>query len=1277
MSNIRLKAITVEPSQDLLIKNGNIRISQTTPSTSVATGAMIIEGGIAISCSTLGYSSTNGGALTVAGSVGIVRDAFLGGNLGLENPSGTLSLAGTFSPRLFFDSVTGANMYISTDGINQNINVTPSNVSILTKMSATGQVSLLSTSTATSVTAGGSLTVSGGFSLAKNMIIGGNSQLNDGLIVKTIDNSANHIEMLNQSSQLSTLGINSSGNLIMENQSSVLVKADSGNITFNVSTSDKLKIDQTTSTFYNTISAQDFISSGLLFLSNTSGNALSMTGGILTNGTIDTQQLKVNTLVDSNKNKIVLYNSTNSTTIGTTVGNMLLSTTFTSGSFIFQNGSTDSVSVIGSKINLKGISQSYSIFESETVGCLAIQSQTIATPSILRLFTSDGDGLDDLEINLVSKGLPGTTITEYMKLGYTSASGLYSLYSYGKMQIGVSGFPSQIILSTSGSISTGTTSPVSMYNLSLSSTTQALSSTEGGSLSVSGGGAFNGTLFVKDTLNVGTLKINSTSASSIFSNLNSNPNFYFGSTSTTNTQASISVLTNSETKTGTYSGLSIDTGINSFIDTFTFHTVSDVGSTRKNMLFTTNNTTSQLYLSTTGNVGIYTSSPSSTLTVAGSLTALQSTLSSLTLTGTLNVQGNSSTFANAVLINGIVDFSTQANFHGMVSVSDQTDATFGSASISTLGGIYATKKIYTETDVALKGNLIGRSGTFSTLGSLNITENLNVVGAGAGISTFQSTQNSTSITSGSLILKGGLAVTKDIFLNGQQLNAGITTFSASGDLIRFTDFYSKKRYSIGRGNVNDNFKLSRYDSNENFLEDTFEISSTTGSVILNNATISAGTSGSLIVKGGITIVSTTDATSTTSGGTFTSLGGMSVQKSLIVGGDTFFNSTTASTLPVNGAVTIAGGLGVQGNFNLLGNAVINGNLTISGSTTSVASTNLTLADNLFVLNSGPSGSKDSGILIERFQMDNDTGSGDVVADTPALSGVFPGQGGMTTSQVKLGSSFSSVDSFYNGWWIEITSGFSNNQVRKITAYDGTNRIATLSSIWTSQNPSIGDSFNLYNKPLVGLVYSEIRDRFEFGSTLKDPGNPGTVSFTDSIGMFAKNISVGSTTTSIDKLTGSLITNGGIAINTTVDSVNSSSGSGLTVAGGASIAKTLYIGNRLVVNGIDVTPGVNDIPIVTFSGQNNVSNQDITGAVFGSSVWGFDLYLLARVVATTNSYSNYHIRGINRETSWEIITEYVGDSTLQFNITTSGQLQYTSFNYPGFVSLNMRFKAYTE
>jgi hypothetical protein len=99
---------------------------------------------------------------------------------------------------------------------------------------------------------------------------------------------------------------------------------------------------------------------------------------------------------------------------------------------------------------------------------------------------------------------------------------------------------------------------------------------------------------------------------------------------------------------------------------------------------------------------------------------------------------------------------------------------------------------------------------------------------------------------------------------------------------------------------------------------------------------------------------------------------------------------------------------------------------------------------------------------------------------------------------------------------------------------------------------------------------------------------------------------------------------------------------------------------------------------TFVAKNNQSTfTNITGLVFDNSVWSFDIYFCAQIKLTvgSNLYANFHIRGVNKDTSWEIVKTYVGDDTgIQFHITDFGQIQYTTPNFPNTSSITFKWRA---
>ena len=155
---------------------------------------------------------------------------------------------------------------------------------------------------------------------------------------------------------------------------------------------------------------------------------------------------------------------------------------------------------------------------------------------------------------------------------------------------------------------------------------------------------------------------------------------------------------------------------------------------------------------------------------------------------------------------------------------------------------------------------------------------------------------------------------------------------------------------------------------------------------------------------------------------------------------------------------------------------------------------------------------------------------------------------------------------------------------------------------------------------------------------------------------------------------------GIYILNTQNSTSLTAGGCITILGGASINKDVLIGGSLIFpNQNNFTLNPNDLlSTINFTAGQNQTSQTITNLSFSSNTWGFDVYLSARVIASTNLYGNYHIRGVNKGSSWSISYNLTGDNTgVIFNITTSGQLVYTSPTYPSFSSLTFKYKSITN
>ena len=234
-------------------------------------------------------------------------------------------------------------------------------------------------------------------------------------------------------------------------------------------------------------------------------------------------------------------------------------------------------------------------------------------------------------------------------------------------------------------------------------------------------------------------------------------------------------------------------------------------------------------------------------------------------------------------------------------------------------------------------------------------------------------------------------------------------------------------------------------------------------VIFDTTQSNSSTSGSLVIYGGVSLSSTQDSLSISSGN-FVSYGGIGIAKSLNVGGDSNLTgqlrvtNTTQSLSVTTGAFQLSGGAGIGGNLNVGGNAVISGDLYVSGTTTYVNTQTIDLADNTLVLNAGPAGSRDAGLLIHRDVQD-------VIADGSVTAGSLAS---IEQTSFTLGGSFTGN---YVGWWLRTTDGSA-----QISTYNGTSGTFATSGNTLPLSPT-DVNFDLYSKSYVGSFYDESADEY--------------------------------------------------------------------------------------------------------------------------------------------------------------------------------------------------------
>lgn len=612
----------------------------------------------------------------------------------------------------------------------------------------------------------------------------------------------------------------------------------------------------------------------------------------------------------------------------------------------------------------------------------------------------------------------------------------------------------------------------------------------------------------------------------------------------------------------------------------------------------------------------------------------------------------SSTAPNSIDVYGGISISKDANVNGVLNITNSTVSTsVSNGSIQTLGGvsIMCSQNSSSRTsggaltvaggaaingDIYIGGKLFGLNDT--TLVNLRLisTEPSTDVSSGALVSlggiSIQNTSNAVnSSNGGALSIAGGAAVSKDVKIGGDlQIDSSLTV--------------------VG---------VSTFESDTTFNEHIFykgngilaSISNTTGSALWTFlGTIDANSNAQLkLACNGSYLDFSVSVTGTTCNSSHKYTG--QLLESIAV----YKDASNAFKLFVNSPPNSQTALHVLNNtgtpFTPVMNTPPNGSWTVVYETETLPSTmNIECGDNTIhgatnIVDNFPkvgfnntlnSSSRNVGVLLQRFQVPNDTLSGDVVNESPAFVDIIPNQSSIPITQIKFSNFANSNNDFYNGWWVTI-----GTQCRQITAYNGAQRIATTSTEWTTA-PVAGNTANLFNKPFVTSFFDESDKNVHICfATSKDSKTISRQNWAD---ISLNTIKINSSVPSTNSSTGSLIMYGGISVNNTNDASSGTNGGCLTVRGGAAIGKSLFVKNAVNIGG-DITSGSSSLNIIQpsstmsfINGTSGTSYIDFTN-IASSKHFGllFDNNVLSLTSSTSNDTPDVSFKALNVTTSGNI------------------------------------------
>lgn len=751
----------------------------------------------------------------------------------------------------------------------------------------------------------------------------------------------------------------------------------------------------------------------------------------------------------------------------------------------------------------------------------------------------------------------------------------------------------------------------------------------------------------------------------------------------------------------------------------------------------------------------------------------------LTFNGSIVIKSTSTLTAGRTSGALVVSGGLQANGPAQFAKGITIGAAYTGTIAQTNDGVFFTSRgTYTDTNIAgyqnlffnalqapvlSSGNVTAESATMMIQGAPQATGSATVGSAYAllvasGTSMFRDTTNSLSKTSGAVVVSGGLGVTGNLnasnivsdSMSTGAFRTGTLTVSGSATMatVDATALTASQALllsaNIGTLTASSATFLNATAGNLVITGTTVSTGLVATNATLLNATIDGlsvgtvnvtGTSATaLVVSGGVTILSTANALSSTNGGALTVSGGIGAN-SFAIGQSLSLNTTTVTQNALRigyntGNAQIVLNHSSSGTSTIFNNTA--GNLVLQNPGRAVELISLASTAGLTLRNTNTSqvssvllrlatlGAYDTDSNYEFLDIKN-SGTGSFLIQSQAAgtgtlrSLIFNssqlvlatnGQisatnGSLISRGIAINSTGTSTDQLRLGYNTGLNQLVFENSARATAAALGINtaghliaqvagplrlaasggviveqagllRVAALGALSTDANTQFLD--------IIGNGTQNIIQSTASGSGLLQPIAFNVGSQTNQLLLQTSGtIVMGNTSlTSTSDQSGTLQVSGSVTVRGTENALSVTSGA-MIVSGGLGIAKQLRVGERLFVNGVDVTPSNGSIPETSVALSQNVTNfTSISGFAFANgTVRGAIIHASVAVTATTNLFQVYTIRVVQRQSDWLMTVDAAGDDSLVvFSITSAGQIQYKSGSYPGFVSATLKYKANT-